>query len=80
MVMLICLTGALTQIRMGTAYITSPGMRLRRGQCAFLMSQCRWFMHFRRLVIILGFSASYFVGMIMPKAGRNCASNKNADQ
>ena len=36
-IMLISLTGTLTQIRMGTAYLTFPGMRLRTGPCAFLM-------------------------------------------
>ena len=44
------------------------------------LSQSRCFMHFRPLVIIFGFSASYFLRMIMSKVGRYCDSNKNVDR
>ena len=72
MIMPISLIGTLAQIRMVTAYITFPGMGPRRGQCAFLMSvTIQICMHFRQLVIMFGFSASYFLEMIMLKIGRH---------
>ena len=66
MIMLISLVGTLTQIRMEADCIIFPGMGSRRGQYAFLMSQSRFLMRFRQLIIILGYSASYLLEMIMP--------------
>ena len=66
MSILIILMGALTQIRMGLGCITFPGIGPRRGQYAFLMSKTRMLMHFQPLVIVLGFSAVYFLEMVMP--------------
>ena len=58
MSILIILVGTLTQIRMGLGCITFPGIGLRRGQYAFLMSKSRMLMHFQPFIIVLGFSAS----------------------
>ena len=66
MIMLISSVSTLTRIKMREGYITFPGMGSRRGQYAFLMSQSRFFMHFRPLIIILGYSASYFLETSMP--------------
>ena len=66
MIMLISLVGTLTQIRVGAGCIKFPGMGSRSGQYTFLTSQSRFFMHFRMLIIILGYSASYFLEMIIP--------------
>ena len=69
MSILIILVGTLTQIRMGQGCITFPGIgpreRGRGGQYAFLMSKTRMLMHFQPLIIVLGFSASYFLEMVM---------------
>ena len=64
MSILVTLVG--TQIRMGQGCITFPGIWPRRGQYAFLMSKSRMLMHFQLLIIALGFSASYFLEMVMP--------------
>ena len=40
--------------------------RAKGGQYAFLMSKTRLLMHFQPLIIVLGFSASYFLEMVMP--------------
>ena len=66
MSILIILEGTLTQIRMGLGCITFPGIGQRKGQYAFLMSKSRILMHFQLLIIVLGFSASYFLEMVMP--------------
>ena len=66
MSILIILVGTLTQIRMGLDCITFPGIGPRRGQYAFLMSKTRMLMHFQPLIIVLGFSASYFLEMVIP--------------
>ena len=60
---LIILVSTLTQIRMGLGCITFPGIGPRRSQYAFLMSKL---MHFQLLIIVWGFSASYFLEMVMP--------------
>ena len=59
---LIILVGTLTQIKMGLGCITFP----RRSQYAFLMSKTRTLMHFHPLIIVLGFSGSCFLEMVMP--------------
>ena len=64
--MLIIFVGILIQIRMGLGCIIFPGMGPKRGQYALLMSKSGFFMHFRPLIIVLGFSASYFLEMVMP--------------
>ena len=51
---------------MGLGCITFPGIGPRRGQYAFLMSKSRLLMHFQPLIIVLGFSVSYFLEMVMP--------------
>ena len=61
MSILIILVGTLTQVRMGLGCITFPGIGPRRGQYAFLMSKSRMLMHFQPLIIVLGFSASYYL-------------------
>ena len=66
MSMPIILVGIQTQIRMGLGCITFPGFGPRRGQYAFLMSKSRMLMHFKPLIIVLGFSAFYFLEMGMP--------------
>ena len=66
MSILIILVDTLTQIRMGLGCVTFPGIGPRRGQYAFLMSKSRMLMHFQLLIIVLGFSASYFLEMVMP--------------
>ena len=66
MSILIILVGTLTQIRMGLGCITFPGIGPKMGQYAFLMSKTRMLMHFQPLIIVLGFSASYFLKMVMP--------------
>ena len=66
MSILIILVGTLTQIRIGLGCITFPGIGQRSGQYAFLMSKNRMLMHFQPLIIVLGFSASYFFEMVMP--------------
>ena len=65
MSILIILVGTLTQIRMGLGCITFPDIGPRRGQYAFLMSKSRMLMHFQSLIIVLGFSASYFLETVM---------------
>ena len=40
--------------------------RAKEGQYAFIISKSRIFMHFQPLIIVLGFSASSFLEMIMP--------------
>ena len=68
MSILIILVGTLTQIRMGLGCITFPGIGPRRGQYACLLSKTRMLMYmfFQPLIIVLGFSASYFLEMGMP--------------
>ena len=66
MSILIILVETLTQIRMGPGCITFPGIGPKRGQYAFLMLKTRMLMHFQPLIIVLGFSASYFLEMVMP--------------
>ena len=66
MSILIILVGTLTQIKIGLGCITFPGIGPRRGQYAFLVSKTRMLMHFQSLIIVLGFSASYFLEMVMP--------------
>ena len=56
----------LTRIRMGLGCITFPVIGPRKGQYAFLMSKTRMLMHFQSLIIVLRFSASYFLEMVMP--------------
>ena len=51
---------------MGADCITFSGIGLKRGQYAFPMSESRFCMHFRLLIIVLGHSAAYFFEMIMP--------------
>ena len=58
--------GTLTQIRIGLGCLTFPGIGPWRGQYAFLMSKTRMLMHFQPLIIVLGFSASYFLEIVMP--------------
>ena len=65
MSILIILMGTLTQIRMGLGFITFPGIGPRRGQIAFFMSKSRMLMHFQLLIIVLGFSASHFLEIVM---------------
>ena len=66
MSILIILVGTLTQIRMGLGCITFPGIGSRRGQYACIMSKTRMLMHLQSLIIVLGFSASYFLEIGMP--------------
>ena len=66
MSILIILVGTLTQIKIGLGCITFPGIGPSRGQYAFLMSKTRMLMHFQSLIIVLRFSASYFLKMVMP--------------
>ena len=66
MSILITLVGILIQIRIGLGCIIFPGIGPRSGQYDFLMSKTRMLMHFQSLIIVLGFSASYFLEMFMP--------------
>ena len=66
LIMLISLVGTLSQTRMGEVCITFSGIGPRRSQCALLMSKFRFLMHFQLFIIILDYSASNFLEMIMP--------------
>ena len=66
MIMLIRLVGTLTQIRTGK--VASHSLVLGQGGID-MPSLCHnpdCFMHFRLSIIILGYSASYFLEMILP--------------
>ena len=61
MSILIIYVGTLTQIRMGLGCITFPGIGPRRGQYAFFMSKSRMLIHFKPLIIVLGFQPLIFL-------------------
>ena len=65
MSILLILVGTLTH-KNWAGCITFPGIGPMSGQYAFLMSKTRMLMHFQPLIIVLGFSASYFLEMVMP--------------
>ena len=80
MSILIILVGTLTQIRMGLGCITFPGIGLRRGQYAFLMSKSRMLIHFQPLIIVLSFQPLIFLKWLCLLDSRYPDSNKNADR
>ena len=65
-ILIICV-GTLTQMRMGLGCIIFPGIGPRRGQYAFLINvRIQNVNTFSTLNYCFGFSASYFLEMVMP--------------
>ena len=60
---MIILVGTVSQIRMGDVCITFTGMGSRGGKYAILMSKFGFLMHVCLFIIILGYSASYFLAI-----------------